>query len=113
MSSDYRNMGPYGMKFGEEEIFRQREINQYRKDLDYLTSLRRPYDDEDIEENDEEEDNENNENDNIQEDNDSNMLNEENEEEVNNDNNNNNQNNNNNSINEQELRHIISGLSNS
>ena len=45
MSSDYRNMGPYGMKFGEEEIFRQREINQYRKDLDYLTSLRRPYGD--------------------------------------------------------------------
>ena len=44
-SSNYRNMGPYGMKFGEEEIFRQREINQYRKDLDYLTSLRRPYGD--------------------------------------------------------------------
>ena len=44
-TSNYRNMGPYGMKFGEEEIFRQREINQYRKDLDYLTSLRRPYGD--------------------------------------------------------------------
>jgi hypothetical protein len=44
-TSNYRNMGPYGMKFGEEELFRQREINQYRKDLDFLTSLRRPYGD--------------------------------------------------------------------
>ena len=44
-TSNYRNMGPYGMKFGEEELFRQREINQYRKDLDFLTSVRRPYGD--------------------------------------------------------------------
>ena len=44
-TSNYRNMGPYGMKFGEEELLRQREINQYRKDLDFLTSLRRPYGD--------------------------------------------------------------------
>ena len=34
---------PYGMRFGEEGQVRQKEQAQYKLDLDYLCSLRRPY----------------------------------------------------------------------
>ena len=34
---------PYGMHFGEEGQVRQKEQAQYKQDLDYLCSLRRPY----------------------------------------------------------------------
>ena len=38
-----RMQAPYGMRFGEEGQFRQREQAQYKQDLDYLCSLRRSY----------------------------------------------------------------------
>jgi hypothetical protein len=38
-------INPYGMKFGEEGRVRQNEQQQYRRDLDYLVSLRKPYGD--------------------------------------------------------------------
>ena len=38
-------VNPYGMKFGEEGRVRQNEQQQYKRDLDYLVSLRRPYGD--------------------------------------------------------------------
>ena len=38
-------INPYGMKFGEEGRVRQNEQQQYKRDLDYLVSLRKPHGD--------------------------------------------------------------------
>jgi hypothetical protein len=38
-------INPYGMKFGEEGRVRQNEKQQYKRDLDYLVGLRKPYGD--------------------------------------------------------------------
>ena len=38
-------VNPYGIKFGEEGRVRQDEQQQYKRDLDYLVNLRRPYGD--------------------------------------------------------------------
>lgn len=44
-SEEHRMAPPYGIRFGEENQVREKERAQYRKDLDYLVGLRRPYGD--------------------------------------------------------------------